>query len=280
MSDFTFPMAETYVAYGDGSSSEAGSFYGLVLIPEFRVAEIESKLQQVKLSHNGRSNFLVHSRELFSEHARAKSRWAHLSYEGAVSLCGDMLETVSGFAPKYLMGYVPKSYYPKQFRLKGKNGYSDLVHEINDKWLQLWAFFRVGGLLDPCERIIPDDPKITPRPKNLPYWNMVIRRIEPGMKVRKIYLDRENTKIPWFSKSFQWISVAKELVVETMDGPSYLPIEHALLKKPVMLDIADIFTYSIAREFSGESAINYGRFCGDVFVEMLPKYGDEIILGG
>ncbi|MCZ6800013.1 MAG: hypothetical protein O7F12_05940 [Nitrospirae bacterium] len=214
------------------------------------------------------------------EHARAKSGWAHLSYEGAVSLCGDMLEAVSEFAPKYLMGYIPKSHYPKRFRLKGKNGHPDLVHEINEKWLQLWAFFRVGGLLDPCERIVPDDPKITPRPKNLPYWNMVIRRIDPGMKVRKIDLDRENTKIPWFSKSLQWISVAKELVIENVDGPSYLPIEHASLKKPVMLDIADLFTYSIAREFSGTSAIDYGRYCGEVLVDVLPNYGDEIVLGG
>ncbi len=280
MPDFTFPLTETYVAYGDGSSSDVGSFYGLVLVPESHVAEVESKLQQIKLFHNGKSNLVVHSRELFSEHARAKSGWAHLSYEGAVSLCGDILETVSGFAPKYLLAYVPKSHYPKKFRLKGKNGHSDLVHEINEKWLQLWAFFRIAGLLDPWERIVPEDPKIIPRPKNLPYWNMVIRRTDPGMKVRKIFLDRENTRIPWFSKSLQWISVAKELVVDNTDGPSYLPIEHAVLKKPVMLDIADIFMYSIAREFSGANAIDYGRYCGEVLVEVLPKYGDEIVLGG
>ena len=100
------------------------------------------------------------------------------------------------------------------------------------------------------------------------------------MKVRKIDLDRENTKIPWFSKSLQWISVAKELVIENVVGPSYLPIEHASLKKPVMLDIADLFTYSIAREFSGTSAIDYGRYCGEVLVDVLPNYGDEIVLGG
>lgn len=59
-----------------------------------------------------------------------------------------------------------------------------------------------------------------------------------------------------------------------------MPIEHASLKKPVMLDIADLFTYSIAREFSGTSAIDYGRYCGEVLVDVLPNYGDEIVLGG
>ena len=134
---------------------------------------------------------------------------------------------------------------------------ADTVYLTDGDYIKLF----IGYLNRVQHLIVPDDPKIRPRPKNLPYWNMVIRRTDPGMKVRKIYLDRENTKIPWFSKSLQWISVAKELVVENVDGPSYLPIEHASIKKPVMLDIADIFTYSIAREFSGASARDYGHGC-------------------
>ena len=280
MSEFLFPLSETYVAFGDGSSNVAGSFYGLVLIPESSIADLELKIQAVKTSYGGQNDHTVHCRELFNEHARAKSCWSHLSYEDVISLCGSIMEAVAGFDPKYLIAHIPKSHYPKRFRLKGKGGHPDLVHDVDEKWLQLWAFFRLGGLLDPCERIVPDDPKIIPRPKNRPYWNMLIRRSDPGMRVKIIYLDREETKIRWLSKSLQWISVAKELVVENQDGESYLPIEHASSNKPLLLDIADILTYSLAREFSGVNQIDYSRYCGEVLVEILPKYGEEIIVGG
>lgn len=280
MPDFTFPLNEIYVAYGDGSSGEVGTFYGLVLVPVSRLDEIESQLQEIKVHHGGQKGWIVHAREIFCEHARAKSVWAHLSYEGAVSLCGDILNAVSTFEPKYLMSFIPKSHYPKRFRLKGKNGHQDLVHDVNDKWLQLWAYFRVGGLLDPCNRIEPDDSTIKLRPKNLPFWNMVIRRTDPGLRVQKVYLDRENTKITWFSKSLQWISVAKELVIENVEGSTYLPIVHATDYKPMMLDVADVFTYSITREFSGDKSIDYCNYCGEVFIDVLPKYEEEIVLGG
>lgn len=279
-STFTFPLDETYIAFGDGSSNDAGSFYGLVLIPEPAIEQIKKQIGDSKSKFGGKSEFPIHCRELFSNDARRKSVWSHLQYVDVISLCGEVLSAVSASKPKYLLGYVPKAHYPKRFRLKGKNGHSDLVHEIDEKWLTLWAFFRVGGLLDPVELIIPDDPKVKPRPRNLPYWNMIIKRTDPGFRVKKVYLDREETKIHWFSKSLQWISVARELVVENRTGSTYLPITHATVEESPLLDIADIFTYSIGRELAGSKPIDYGRYCGEVLVEAMVNHGEEIVVGG
>jgi hypothetical protein len=278
--DFTFPLNEIYVAFGDGSSNPAGTFYGLALIPESGIRDLEQKIIDVKLRHGGKPNSSVHCRELFGEHARVNTDWSHLSSDGAVSLCGAVLQATASFDPKYLAGFVPKAHYPKTFRLKGKLGSPDLVHDIDEKWLQLWAYFRVGALLDPVDLDVPEDPRVTPRPRNLPYWDMVIRRDDPGMRVSKVYLDREQTKIRWLSKSLQWISVAKALVIENKNGSSYLPIQPIATPKPPLLDIADVFTYSIGREFVEDRSIDYGHYCGQVLVDQVLNRGDEWVFGG
>jgi hypothetical protein len=277
---FTFPLNETYIAFGDGSSNAAGSFYGLVLIPESRVEQIEEEIKGVKQKFGGKSEFSIHCREIFGDNAREKSSWSHLSYQDVVSLCGEVLRVVGFSEPKYLVAHIPKAHYPKRFRLRGKSGHPDLVHDIDEKWLTLWAFFRIGGLLDPVTPIVPDDPKIKPRPRNLPFWNMVTKRTDPGLRVRAIYLDREKTKIRWISKKLQWISVARELVVENRDGSTYLPIKDASNKKPSLVDVADILTYSIARELEGNKPIDYGSYCGEVHLEQMADYGEEIVAGG
>lgn len=277
---FTFPINETYVAFGDGSSNDAGSFYGLVLIPELNIGQIEKELGNIKDNFGGESGCPIHCRELFNVHARKKSMWSHLSNENVVALCGETLGMIQLYQPKYLLAYVPKAHYPKRFRLKGKNGHADLVHDIDEKWLTMWAFFRIGGYLDPLTPILPDDPKIKPRSLNRPHWNIVIKRTEPGFRVREVYLDREKTKVRWFSKSLQWISVARELVIENQNGQTYLPIVHPSVKKHLLLDIADIFTYSLAREFANNRSIDYDRFCGEVHVEKMVDFGQEIIAGG
>jgi hypothetical protein len=138
----------------------------------------------------------------------------------------------------------------------------------------------VGALLDPVDLDVPEDPRVTPRPRNLPYWDMVIRRDDPGMRVSKVYLDREQTKIRWLSKSLQWISVAKALVIENKNGSSYLPIQPIATPKPPLLDIADVFTYSIGREFVEDRSIDYGHYCGQVLVDQVLNRGDEWVFGG
>lgn len=276
----TFPLDETYLAFGDGSVTAGGVFYGLVLIPERAIRLAQEMVIRIKSEYGGAPHMPLHCRELFSGHARARSGWAHIDEATAIELCGDVLRELAAFEPKYLLGHIPAVYYPKRFRLIGKNGHPDLVHDLDEKWLTLWSYFRVAALLDPVEIVEPSDPTVTPRPRNLPFWQMVVKRTDPGMRVRKVFLDRENTKIRWFSKSFQWTSVAKELVIESLAGRSYLPVETAQEGKHSLLEVADIFSYSAARSMSPSKPLEYRDFSADVHVELLCGTGEEIVLGG
>ena len=251
-----------------------------MLIPEHAIQEIEELICNLKMKYGGTTDSPLHCRELFHNDARSKSKWAHISEQSAIELCGDILRGIAKFEPKYLLGFIPSEYYPKRFRLIGKNGHPDLVHNVDTKWLTLWAYFRIAAILDPVEIITPHNPILNPRPRNLPFWRMISKRSEPGMKVRKVFLDRESQKIRWFSKSFKWTTVAKELVIETPAFKSHLPIEETLQDKHLLIELADIFTYSNARALSQGREIVYRDFQGEVYVQVICGEGEEIILGG
>jgi hypothetical protein len=212
---------------------------------------------------------------LFNRNGREKTSWRQLSDAQCLKLCGDILRESAKFSPKHLLGYLPRSCFPKRFRLIGKNGHPDLIHNVDSKWLTLWAFFRIAALLDPVEVL---KPSAVPRPNNLPSWQMVIRRTERGMGVRKVFLDREQTKVRWFSKSLQWISMAQDLVIEGPLGRSILPIQPVTSNKHMLLDVADIFTYSAARQMTKEP-LAYPNLETEIHLEILKWVGDELILG-
>jgi hypothetical protein len=270
-----FPLNETYWAFGDGSETAGGVFYGLVLFPEPAIGQVQLSIETVKLKHGGKANSPVHCRELFNRHGREKTEWGHLSDTQCMELCGDILRDIVKFAPKHLLGFLPRQCFPKRFRLIGKNGHPDLIHATDSKWLTLWAFFRIAALLDPAEIVTPID---APRPSNFPSWQMVVRRTERGMRVRKVFLDREQTKVRWFSKSLQWISMAQDLVIEGPLGRSNLPLQLAISDKHPVIDVADIFTYSAARQMT-KKAMAYPNLETEIHLEILNWSGDELILG-
>lgn len=277
---FTFPLDEIYVAFGDGSVTPGGVFYGLVLVPERNVKIAQHSLSAIKLKHGGKATTPLHCRELFSKDARNKSEWAHISDAGAVELCGDVLRELASLQPKYLLSFVTSDNYPKRLRLVGKNGHPDLVHKIDEKWLTLPTYFWTAALLDPVETIVPADPIITPSPRNLPFWRIGFKRTDRGPYVRSIFLDREETNVRWFSKTFKWTTVVKELVVDGPKGPSHLPLQFASDKKHPLLEVADIFTYSIARSLSQGKPLEYRDFEAEVFAQPLLFSKEEWVLGG
>ncbi|HEU5124754.1 MAG TPA: hypothetical protein VFW05_11895 [Verrucomicrobiae bacterium] len=270
-----FPLDETYLAFGDGSETAGGVFYGLVLIPESAIEQVQQSIEEVKLKHGGKANSPIHCRELFNRHGREKTEWKHLSDAHCMELCGDILRELTKFNPKHLLAFLPQQCFPKRFRLIGKNGHPDLVHDTDSKWLTLWAFFRIAALLDPAEVLTP---VAAPRPANFPSWQMVVRRAEQGMRVRKIFLDREQTKVRWFSKSLQWISIAQDLVIEAPLGRSILPLQLAISDKHSLIDVADVFTYSAARQITREAMV-YPNLETEIHLEILNWSGEEMILG-
>lgn len=269
-----------YNAYGDASTGETGTFYGFLLLPEDAEEAAIQMLSDLKEKFGGSPDSRLHCREMFRGDARAKSEWAHLSAEEATELCSLALNGLHDFGVKFAMGIMPVEHYPKSFRLRGKNGPPDQVHAVDDKWRELWAFQRAAMMLDPVEQLKPADPLVEPSPPNQPWWQLVAPLVSPGFKVRKVFLDREITKIRWFSKKFQWSTVAKDFVIDGTLGRSYLPIQpdHEDSKHP-MIDLADIFAWNFARS-AGKNPITLLDRNAPVHAVLCAYLGEEIVLGG
>jgi hypothetical protein len=268
-----------YNAYGDASTGETGTFYGFLLLPEDAEEAALQMLSNVKEKFGGSSDSRLHCREMFRWDARAKSEWAHLSAEQATELCSLALNGLHDLGVKFAMGIMPVEHYPKSFRLKGKNGHPDLVHDVDDKWRELWAFQRAAMMLDPVEQIEPADPKIVPSPLNQPWWQVIAPLAPPGFKVRKVYLDRESTKIRWFSKKFQWTTLAKDFVIKGTLGESFLPIQDGQAdSKHPMLDLADIFVWNVARS-TGSNPMTLLDRPARVHAVGCANFGEELVFG-
>ena len=107
-----------------------------------------------------------------------------------------------------------------------------------------------------------------------------MKRDYPGAVVDKLYVDREQAKIRWFSKSFQWTTVAKDIVIENSTSRSFLPIVSPIEEKHSLLQLADMFIYAQGRELTGR-ALEFGNLMSkDVFLERVGQEGiDEIVRG-
>lgn len=273
-------MQTVYVAFGDASSGDVGTFYGFVIIPEIFLPIAIEELNKIKVKFGGAEWSRIHCRELFNDDRRLKSEWSHLSLEQAIKMCSLILEKLGDLGVHYLAGIMDASHYPETLRLRGKNGHKDLVHLIDNKWRELWMFHGVATFLNPEVISTPPDPIKAPSPLNMPWWRVEAELISPNFIVSKVYLDRENTKIQWFSKKFQWTTVAKDFVIRTPQGKSFLPIQSIEdnVKHP-MLDVADIFIWNLARSF-GKNPITFLSMPTDVQVVLYADRGKEIVLGG
>ena len=256
---WSVPTDAVYVAVGDGSSNGAGSFYGLVLIPEASVPAVEEEIAAIKRGFGGRGDDRLHCRELFHRFARARSSWSHLQPGAVVAMCEQVLAVVAEHRAKIIVAYLPKERFPARIRVPDDRGGPSLVHRLDEKWLTLWGFFQAGSLLDPVALIPPGRSLAEPGPGKLPLDSMLFRRPGPGPKVRTIHLDRETTRVRWLSRSLPWCVAARMLTIETAKGPTHLPIAPDTDTQPMLVELADLVTYSLAREIAGTDPIPYRR---------------------
>ena len=273
-------MSETvYVAFGDASTGPGGSIYGMVLIPESFIDDALSAVNQIKVKYGGTEASPIHCREMTSGHARAKSCWAHLQADDVFELFGAVLSTLEAYKPLFIAGLMPVDRYPTSFRLLGRNGHADLTHPIDDKWRELWVFKHTALMLRPVEHI-PVAPPPKRAPTNLPKWRFSGEVIQPGYIVSAVYIDREITKVRWFSKQLQWGEIARDMTVKGLSDESHLPIQLAAHdNKHPLLDVADIFAWHMGTVIGGkERRLNSPLY--EVQTVLVHSCKGEIILGG
>jgi hypothetical protein len=279
--EFYWPYSEvdTYWAFGDGSEHPAGASYGFVLIPRNEVEGLQQRLSDLKVQFGGARTDRIHCREIFSGHQRKKSCWSHLSGDECGQLVTDALTLVDTVRPSYVYTHWPRVHFPKRFRLRGRNGFGDIVHSVNDKWMVLWSFLNTVVLFDPSKIVEPPNPVVVAQPKSRPYWRFGANRSGSGPVVEKIFLDREETRVNWFSKSFQWETIATEAAVKTPRGESVLPIVGSDRPTHMLVDVADIFVYSVTRQLAGLEPLRFTAPSAEPYVLLRGAPTEEFVLG-
>ena len=274
-------MTDTvYVAFGDASTGESTTVYGFVLLPEAEVESVEREVCEIKMRFGATASTPLHCRELMNARARLDSGWAHLDSTQVSQLLGEVLTCVHSHQPVVLVGLMPADNYPTSFRLLGRDGHADITHPINDKWRELWTFKHAALLMYPHTILPVLETELKPARSNKPWWRFRGELVTPGYRVSSIYIDREQTKVPWFSKQFQWAEIAKDMTVTGDFGESHLPIRLADNDdKHPLLDIADIVAWYTCRIFSS-NPIELRTPPYDVQTFMVVGYKGEIILGG
>jgi len=82
------PLNETYWAFGDGSETAGGVFYGLVLFPEPAIGQVQLSIETVKLKHGGKANSPVSLPRVIQPSRREKTEWGHYPTLSAWSYVG------------------------------------------------------------------------------------------------------------------------------------------------------------------------------------------------
>lgn len=102
-------MTTDYHLYGDESLVDGHVVYGIIAIPVSRLDVIETILGDVKESFGAARSAIFHCRELFHEHARRKSEWAHLSSKDVYELAFELATRLSGNGIRTAIGHVNSS---------------------------------------------------------------------------------------------------------------------------------------------------------------------------
>ena len=268
-----------YSAFGDESVTPSGAFYGFFLVPNTAVSELEVQIEAIKASFGVAKNQIIHCKELFNESARSKGFWSHLTINDATEFARRIFLSAKIFNPVYLIAVSLRENFPQRFRLLGRNGHPDLVHKIDEKWITLNLFQGLVGSFDPQQLLAPPEYSASGRPQNQPYWQVIVKREGPGLCVNEICIDSDITKIRWFSKSFQWNTLAKDIVVESPLGKTFLPIRSSSASVDPLLQLADLFVYFQGRAF-GSREINLGEIISDdVQLHIVGEKCEEVVRG-
>lgn len=200
--------------YGDESSFGNAITYGLVIVDDKRLDEVEVALGEVKEMFGGKPSNRIHCRELFNKHARNKTEWSHLNETEVIELLtvtGNYLRTAGA---TFNLGHVDRAKLPPHLEI-------------------------------PMAGAAPV--KILAEPKQLAAFAYTIALA--GLENHKFHLwiDPDHTKIEWGPGRRQ----ASRFPV-TYEGLSITP-EPSDGDKPMLLDVADVLAYSAAHFLSSTS---------------------------
>lgn len=220
--------------FGDESTAEAVVTYGLVV---FANAHHERDTQYAwsnvlkKFGGTGRSK--IHARTLFSGHARQKTEWSHLSESDAENLTLCLIKAVTELGAFFSVGVVHLKTWPDEGYLCGLDEQgSQLYAQMKPPLAYGYGFMAAAFGLQSDKGVMQ---------KGQDYELF----IDPIKETVKLFHDWNAMKV-------------LKLVESTGLKPSKFE------QKPILLDLADLFTYAAGRALSDGNERNK-QVCSDIF---------------
>ena len=146
----TFPLNEIYMAFGDGKRDCCGSrIRPCSLIPERVIATSQKGIigrcaERSLATTSDKCDQPVFFRAWMESHFVVRFCVSYPKSRSNI-FWGTFREAEirrdEGQSSPF-----PRLPYPKRFRLKGKKGFADVTHKVDEKWLTLWAYFRIAAL--------------------------------------------------------------------------------------------------------------------------------------
>lgn len=226
--------ATSFVLYGDESTSRELVSYCLLVVPTGVNTQLQEDILEVFCRYGGTRQSRFHCREIFSKHARDKSKWSHLNEHETWQLANDLASVLKKNWVMCSVGIVHKDTYPqvmpdgkgKQFEIKAETCY---------------AF----GFIAAAAGLATEN--------------------GPGKNARyTLFVDPQSTRFNFFGLKTTRL---EELIKSTGLVASKVDF------KPLPIDLADLIAYASARALSVHAYRN-NQVCDEVFEQASPYVTD------
>lgn len=209
--------------FGDESHFSGAVVYALVIVKQKSQPMLEAEIQKVKKSFGLDPLTVIHCREIFNKHAKAKSALKGKSKNEVCELLSRVLATCTGTGASFWIGHVDGSKVPDGliFQVDGASDNHSNVLKLTDVKMKIQCAYNAA--MGPVLHIL-------------------------GNGFCKAWLDGDTTKIEHFGKCRQANSLKPFFPIGHNDKRFVPTIVTG--EKPALIEVADILAYAAAHHLS------------------------------
>jgi hypothetical protein len=232
-----------YDAYGDESCGQEFVGYGVLVVPEHKVASAETITARIKVEFGGGAEQRLHCREMFAGHARAKGPWAKLSMVDVFHLYNRLFEELNVLKLRRLVAVARKADFPNEVPSLAME-HVDPVANVPPIFTKAFAY---------------GDKQIA---IHCAQATMIPLAKYPGLEMLRFWPDPDSTTIEWFTGRRVVKGEVGNFFVDM--GPGQEPPKVKVMPtegpKPTLLEVADAIAYVSQRSLTSSFNRNTQRF--------------------
>jgi hypothetical protein len=224
------------IVFGDESHSNEIVTFAFFIVPALKMDALDLALRQVKIRYGLPEDVRIHCREMFNEHARAKTAFAKFSTEHMLRFLNDLMQASFDAGARGVVGHLNAKNAPDKFlmgpwqtvgEVKPDEGPLEEFDASSLKVRMMFCYYAATASLSHCV----------------------------AQSKIKAYVDGDSTKIPYFDNKRRKVDGLRSFFgLDTSDARFEPEIVRDI--KPPPLDLADVLAYASARALSKTASRN------------------------